>query len=159
MTTTSRSDPGEQERGRPRKRRPAAPLPVQPSIFDEPPPQPPRGPSEGDKRKEKAIEKHERSGRAPLIRFLRTHLVALYKERAFIARHIHDPVFVTADDAAWILRQRGIDLTDDDGNQIARNWFGALFKAKGWKFTGRTVPSLRPEANGRHVRCWRWEGK
>jgi hypothetical protein len=24
-------------------------------------------------------------------------------------------------------------------------------------FTGTTVPSLRPEANGRHVRAWRWE--
>lgn len=162
--TTSHSDPGEQERGTRRKPRRAAPLtaPGQGDLLSEPEPQqPPRGPSEGDRRKEKAIGKHEASSRAPLIRMLRTKLMFLYKERAFDQRH--NPaadVYVTADDARRILERSGIKETDDDGKPVPLNWFGAIFQKKaGWRFTGRTVPSLHPDANARHVRCWRWEGQ
>lgn len=164
---TSHSDPGDQERGTRQKRRPAAPLPApgQNDLFRDT--QPPKGPSEGEKRKEKALEKHAQSGRAPLIRYLRTELKKLQakrdkdRERDFFGKHpqptIDGQTFVTADDAVKILRESKVVPTNDDGTEEERNWMGALFKEPGWRYTGRTVPSLRDESNGRHVRCWRWE--
>lgn len=151
----SPSDPGEQERRRRGKRRPAAPAPAgdQNDLFRDP--APPSGPSEGEKRKEKAIEKHENSSRAPLLRVLRNRLKLTYDLR--VRKHGFE-AFVTADDAATLLKELPVDR-DSEGNALPRNWMGALFKEPGWKFTGRTVPSLRPEANGRHVRCWRYEPK
>jgi hypothetical protein len=166
--TTFPSDPGEQERGTRRKPRRAAPLPAreQDDLFRDT--QPPKGPSEGEERKEKAIEKHEQSGRAPLIRMLRQQLKMLYGARVRQRRDrlfSKDPVstidgqpFVTADDAVRILKNTGIVPHDEDGKEQPRNWMGAIFKEPGWQYTGHTVPSLRPELNGRHVRCWRWEG-
>lgn len=166
--TTSPSDPGEQEHGTRRKPRRAAqpPVPGQDDLFRTP--APPSGSSEGEKRKEKAIEKHESGGRAPLIRMLRQQLKMLYGARVaqrsarLFTKHpvptIDDQPFVTADDAVRILKNTGIVPHDEDGKEQPRNWMGALFKEEGWKYTGHTVPSLRPELNGRHVRTWRWEG-
>lgn len=164
------TDPGDQqERSIRRKPRPAAPAPAggQNDLFRDT--QPPKGPSEGEKRKEKALEKHEQSGRAPLIRYLRAELKKLQadRDRQRIERlfgknpvpTIDNQTFVTADDAVRILRESKVVPTNDDGTEEERNWMGALFKEPGWRYTGRTVPSLRDESNGRHVRCWRWEGE
>lgn len=152
------TDPGDQERGRPKKVPQYTPPAKEPDLW-ETPAQPPREKGEGEQRKEKALKRHEESSRAPLIRFLRTRLMFLYKERAFDQRHNPSAdIFVTADDAVRILKDRNIVPTDDDGEDEPRNWLGALFKNPGWRYTGRSVPSLRKELNGRHVRCWRWEG-
>lgn len=151
----SHSDPGEQERSQRRKPRRAAPAPVlgQNDLFRDT--QPPKGPSEGEKRKEKALERHERSGsRAVLIKYLRAELRQLYFRRT--AGRPDSERFVTADDAVAILRESKVVPHTEDGEEEPRNWMGALFKEPGWRMVG-SVPSLRPEANGRHVRCWRWE--
>jgi hypothetical protein len=165
---TSHSDPGDQERGTRRKPHRAAPLPApgQNDLFRDT--QPPKSPSEGEQRKEKALEKHEKSSRAPLIRYLRTELRALIRKRESLAgalRQFNDSTgtidgkaFVTADDAVRILKESKVVPHTEDGEEEPRNWLGALFREPGWVFTGKTVPSLRPEANGRHVRAWRWEG-
>jgi hypothetical protein len=112
---TSHSDPGDQERGTRRKPRPAAPLtaPGQIDAFRDT--QPPKGPSEGEERKERALERHEKSSRAPLIRYLRTELRALLRKRDSLRQGLaffNDPVgtidgkvFVTADDAVRILKE------------------------------------------------------
>lgn len=147
MATTI-TDPGDQERGS-RKKRPAV---KEPDLW-ETPAQPPREKSEGEQRKDKALEKHETSSRAPLIRFLRNRLKALYYTRSH-----SDRAYVNADDAVKILKESNVVPQNDDGTDEQRNWMGALFKEEGWKYTGRSVPSLRKELNGRHVRCWRWEG-
>lgn len=164
---TSHSDPGEQERGKRRKPRPAAPQPAprQNDLFRDT--QPPKGPSEGEKRKEQALDRHERSSRAPLIRYLRGELRVLLRKRDSLGRalaHFNDSTgmidgkaFVTADDAVRILKESKVVPHTEDGTEEPRNWLGALFREPGWVFTGKTVPSLRPEANGRHVRAWRWE--
>jgi hypothetical protein len=164
---TSHSDPGDQERGTRRKPRPAAPLPAPGQIDAFRDTQPPKGPSEGEERKERALERHENSSRAPLIRYLRTELRALLRKRDSLRQGLaffNDPVgtidgkvFVTADDAVRILKESKVVPHTEDGLEEPRNWLGALFREPGWVFTGKTVPSLRPEANGRHVRAWRWE--
>jgi hypothetical protein len=166
---TSHSDPGDQERGTRRRPHVAAPLPApgQNDLFRDT--QPPRGPSEGEARKERALEKHENSSRAPIIRYLRNELRSLYRKREGLSvalQHFNDytgtldgKVFVTADDAVRILKESKVVPRTEDGEEEPRNWLGALFREPGWVFTGRTVPSVRPEANGRHVRAWRWEGQ
>lgn len=145
------TDPGDQERGS--RKRPAKTS--EPDLFNQPT-QPTREKSEGEQRKEKALEKHETSGRAPLLRFLRRKLRELYAERK--QRNPYT-TFVTADDAVRVLEEANIIPQDDAGEDEPRYWLGALFKEEGWKHTGRSVPSLRKELNGRHVRCWRWEGE
>lgn len=150
-----RSDPGEQERGNRRQR----PAPKEPDLWETPaqPPRPEK--SEGEKRKDKALEKHEKSGRAPLIRFLRKKLRELQslRESNFLPG-ARAQVFVTADDAVKILRESNVVPQNEDGSDEHRNWMGSVFKEAGWRYVGRSVPSLRKELNGRHVRCWRWEG-
>jgi hypothetical protein len=145
------ADPGDQERGRRR----APKKTKEPSLFEQPE-QAPREKSEGEQRKDKALEKHEASGRAPLIRFLRAELKKLFQARDL--QYCGDHAFVTADDAVRILKESKVVPQNDDGTDEQRNWMGALFKEPGWRYTGRSVPSLRKELNSRHVRCWRWEG-
>jgi hypothetical protein len=159
---TAFTDPGEQEHGSTRRKpRQPAPLPAGGQIDllrDQPWPPPPT--DEGQERKEKALKRHEESGRAPLIRFLRRELRKLYEARVrdIPGGAMPQIPFVTADDAVRILRGSRVVPQTDDGKDEPRNWMGAIFKEPGWRYTGRSVPSLRKEANGRHVRCWQWEG-
>ncbi len=54
------------------------------------------------------------------------------------------------------------EFTSDLAQQIAAayhldlgNAAGSVFKTDDWEFTGRWVPSQRPEAHGRFIRVWR----
>jgi hypothetical protein len=156
------NDPGDDVTGRhaPRKRRPAAKSanPEQTDAFagTSTPPQPVRTPSAGERRKDHAIDAHEQRHQDRL-RFLREELRKLYRERRARPQKVGEEAFVTADDAFNILKANAnLGHLDDDAD---KNWFGALFKERGWLFIGRTVPSLRDSANGRHVRCWAWRGE
>lgn len=154
---TTHSDPGEQEHGTRRKPRRPAPeaaggqidLLVD-HIRDFADHNTFRAPSEGEKRKEKALTTQERTYKNAL-EYLRDHLRILYRSR----REERNPdAFVTADDARAALRRSHYRLLEGD----SMPWLGALFREKGWKHTGKWVPSIYDRNNGRQNRCWIWEG-
>ena len=112
----------------------------------------------GRERKEAALAQHEEGHEDRLV-YLREKLKELYakreRERMALGVPFTPTAYVTADDAANLLEAASnLGYLDDDAR---RNWFGALFREKGWRWVEpRLVPSLRAEMNGRMQRTWAW---
>lgn len=87
------------------------------------------------------------------VAYVRPKLVALYQERA-----ARDPegAFVTADDVERILREWHRCPDEAKAEHGPQHWRGLVFRAKGWRQTGRTVPSLRPHMRATQLPAWRY---
>lgn len=136
---------------------PKADDPLQGSIF-EPVKTPPARPSFtpeslGLERKEEVLTGHDQRRRGTLL-WLRTQLMQLYRERARgdHGDHWRYNPYVTADDAELLLRKHP---EKDPGG--GGSWKGAIFRG-GWEFTGKLIPSIIAENNGRGQRAWRYAG-
>lgn len=107
----------------------------------------------GAERKTEVLTAHDQRRRGTLL-WLRERLRQLYRERE---RGDHGDSwrynpYVTADDAELLLRKHP---EKDPGG--GGSWKGAIFRG-GWEFTGKLIPSIIAENNGRGQRAWRYKG-
>lgn len=153
------NDPGEQERNRKRRKYSKPTPPEQTDAFagTSTPPQPVRTPSLGERRKDRELANHE-TRHEDRLAFVRDRLKRLYRKRLaeYTQAGTSEHAGVSADDAHAILKANAnLGYLDDDE---AKPWFGAIFRERGWRRTGKWVPSLRDSNNGRLLPTWKWEG-
>ncbi|MBL4701600.1 MAG: hypothetical protein JKX85_10125 [Phycisphaeraceae bacterium] len=84
---------------------------------------------------------------------IREKLAVLYRSR-WVSQGLE--AFVSADDARDILNKMP---NVPPPSRMNRNFLGQLFRADGWKFTGKTINSKTPGSHGNLLRCWRWVGQ
>lgn len=118
-----------------------------------------RGPAEptGEARRDAALatftaDEALRDARA----YVRDQLAALYRTRVAWYAERPDRWYVTADDVADILEA----WADYPETVRARpgHWKGSLFR-KGWRLTGRSVPSTRKHMHATTLPCWALAGE
>ena len=109
-------------------------------------------PPTGAERRDTALLKLEAKEVTVAAReYVRAKLVALYESRTLTMR---EP-YVTADDVETILRDWPECPDEAKPAHGPQHWRGTVFRGRGWKQTGRVVPSLRPHMNATALPCWR----
>lgn len=78
----------------------------------------------------------------------------LRRHRELIHFGIRD--YVTADDGRELFE---FGVTNGHFERPASmNFMGALFAAKGWKFTGERIKSKTAGSHANELKCWKWVG-
>jgi hypothetical protein len=109
-------------------------------------------PPSGAERKEAALDAHEsRAVTQRMVAYVRRELRTIYARRLAL---LGDGAFVTADDVEDVLRLWPECPTEAQPSHGPQHWRGTVFRGKGWRQTGRTVPSRRPHMNATALPTW-----
>lgn len=112
---------------------------------------PAQPPLTGAERRDAALDKHAaKEWTHGAVAYVRAQLVALYRQR--LTRS--DGAYVTADDVEAVLREWPACPPEAQPANGPQHWRGTVFRGKGWRQTGRTVPSARPHMNATALPCW-----
>jgi hypothetical protein len=108
-------------------------------------------PASGPERRDRALnDLAARAATQRAVAYVRERLIALYHERA---ARTSDP-YVTADDVEAMLREWPECPDEAKPSHGPQHWRGTVFRGKGWRQTGRHVPSTRPHMNATALPCW-----
>lgn len=108
-------------------------------------------PPTGAERRNAALLEHEsKKVTQQVLGYVRSQLVALYHARALTMTK----PYVTADDVETILRDWPDCPDEAKPSHGPQHWRGTVFRGRGWRQTGQTVPSLRPHMNATALPCW-----
>lgn len=106
----------------------------------------------GVERKDAALDRHETKAMVQrVVAYVREELRTIYRRRFELTG---DDAGVTADDVEDVLRLWPACPKEAQPAHAPQMWRGTVFRGKGWRLTGRSVPSRRPHMNGTQMPCW-----